>query len=147
MQSLKLFWLVFCLIAAVSVEAKRKRMSVGARGTLICSGKRLEGATINLYPDQTGKFETRMGTTVSGKDGSFAIQGSSTDYVTFKPMIVIEHQCRTAKCRRRVSISLPEESYTVGSKPNSLFDMSEIDFTDKYPSEFMVCPNRPPKKF
>lgn len=37
-----------------------------------------------------------MASTTTKSDGSFSIQGSSSDYESFKPTLVFEHMCKTA---------------------------------------------------
>ncbi|VDM07632.1 unnamed protein product [Wuchereria bancrofti] len=134
--------LTFIIISGISIPiiTALKMKSVGVNGTVICDGKPVNDAWIELYSERNaGKSNAVLAKTKTNEQGHFMIKGSSkTDM--FDPQFTISHKCRTKLCTRRVFLRIPDKYFTLSSEPYEMYDIGVVDMKKKFLTEIKTCP-------
>ncbi|VDK47312.1 unnamed protein product [Anisakis simplex] len=119
-----------------------RTQSAGAKGILLCNGKPAPDVLVKMYDDDRGlDFDDFMGETTTDVNGYFEFTGSNAEMSPIDPKLNIYHDCEDWwwPCQRKVSVMIPDEYITVGSRPNKLYDAGSIELAGEYSGEERDC--------
>ncbi|KHN77581.1 Transthyretin-like protein 5 [Toxocara canis] len=133
----------FCFTLIVSVIS-RSTQSTGATGKLVCDGRPVSNAKVQLYTDRSASPSGLMATVTTDANGDFTVKGRSSNYETFRPHVFITHHCHSERCERKFNMMIPDSYTKSGSKPSDLFGLGSVELKRKYPSETKTCPSPKP---
>ncbi|CAB3398330.1 unnamed protein product [Caenorhabditis bovis] len=133
-----------CLLASIPIVNALlgvigRTQSVTVTGRLICNGQPASGVLVKMYEDGT-IYDSKMGSTKTGPDGTFRVSGSQTKIRTIDPKVNIYHKCNySGLCSRKTSISVPKSAVQSGRNANQNYDIGTINLANKFKGDTTDC--------
>uniref|UniRef100_A0A914M785 Uncharacterized protein n=1 Tax=Meloidogyne incognita TaxID=6306 RepID=A0A914M785_MELIC len=105
------------------------KQSAAVRGNLICNGKPSVNTKVKLYDQDKGHFE---------------LSGSETEVTDIEPKVNIYHNCNDelTPCLLKISIEIPDDYITQGSKPKKTFNVGTLNLEGKFSGQTRDCFNK-----
>ncbi|KHN88828.1 Transthyretin-like protein 5 [Toxocara canis] len=119
-----------------------RTQSAGATGILLCNGQPATDVLVKMYDDDRGMdLDDFMGETTTDSEGRFEVSGTNAEMSPIDPKINIYHDCEDGwwPCQRKISIMIPDEYITVGTRPKQFYDAGTIELAGEYAGEERDC--------
>nr|CAD2181482.1 unnamed protein product [Meloidogyne enterolobii]CAD2200273.1 unnamed protein product [Meloidogyne enterolobii] len=120
------------------------KQSAAARGNLICNGKPSVNTKVKLYDQDTFDPDDLMDEGVTDEEGHFELSGSETEVTDIEPKVNIYHNCNDelTPCLLKISIEIPDDYITQGSKPKKTFNVGTLNLEGKFSGQTRDCFNK-----
>ncbi|CAD5232720.1 unnamed protein product [Bursaphelenchus xylophilus] len=135
--------LVVLLFALFGISLGKKQ-GVAVKGGLLCDGKVLPNAKLQLYDVDRipGDSDDLLDQGISGSMGRFALDGTTYEVTAIEPELRIFHKCNNKgpkNCWRKLVRPIPS-SYIYDSEANKrIYDFGQLDLHIPFESETQVC--------
>uniref|UniRef100_A0A914DWQ1 Uncharacterized protein n=1 Tax=Acrobeloides nanus TaxID=290746 RepID=A0A914DWQ1_9BILA len=120
-----LYFYIVCLNLCVIVYGSLQ--SAGARGQLLCDGKPASGVRVELYDEDRSDSDELLGQNISSSDGSFHVSGSTSEFSSIDPKLIIHPNCVGGS--DPISIYIPDEFITEGSQADKIYDAGTLEMS------------------
>ncbi|MFH4976485.1 hypothetical protein AB6A40_003194 [Gnathostoma spinigerum] len=122
-----------------------RAQSIAVTGILICDEEPARNVKVKLYDDDAGlDLDDFMAEVRTDEEGRFAITGTSSEIMAIDPKLNIYHDCNDdwIPCQRKLSVLVPKEYITGGTKARQSYDIGTIQLSGSNPGEERDCFNR-----
>ncbi|KHJ94761.1 Transthyretin-like family protein [Oesophagostomum dentatum] len=118
-----------------------RRQSAAVMGRLTCNEEPARGIKVKLVEKQI-VFDRLMDEDRTDVYGDFYLNGSEREITKIDPKLNIYHKCNyDGFCKRRFSITIPDNFITEGTVPAKTFDIGTINLASKFAGEIIDCLN------
>ncbi|KAF7626054.1 hypothetical protein Mgra_00009769, partial [Meloidogyne graminicola] len=136
-----IFFILIILLIINEINCLGRKQSVAVKGNLICNGKPSVNTKIKLYDVDTFDFDDLMDEGLTNENGYFELSGSETEISDIEPKINIYHNCNDelTPCLLKISIEIPDDYITEGSKPKNIFNIGTLNLEGKFSGQTRDC--------
>ncbi|KAI6184962.1 Protein CBR-TTR-6 [Aphelenchoides bicaudatus] len=131
--------ILFVLLAGISAIGRDQ--ATGAFGRLTCNQKPAAGVLVKLYDNDRTDPDDLLAETQTGEDGSFRLEGWTSEVSTIDPKLNIYHDCNDGikPCQIKFTLNIPDQYISPGRQAQKFFDSGVLPLEAEYPGQTRDC--------